>query len=55
MGYRPRYYYKGMEFDGMDKAEVYEFPNGDKDAPASCLEDHHRKMYDQRTPNQKGR
>ncbi len=36
---RPRRMYEGMEedLDPDEKAEVYEFPGGDPDAPPDCL------------------
>jgi hypothetical protein len=36
-------WYEGMELDPLDKAEVYEFPNGDPGAHPNCLIDDHEK------------
>jgi hypothetical protein len=44
--------YKGMELDPMDKAEVYEFPDGDPEAPPNTLIDqHHDTWYPQPKDN----
>jgi len=48
VGWAPENYSKGMESDPMNKAALYEFPNGDEDAPPNALRDifeRHRKNY----------
>ena len=40
----PKCWYKGIELDPHDKAEVYEFPEGDPGAPPDVLHDQQERV-----------